>query len=174
MRKIEIVEYNPSWPTAFQELAQVYAAALGEWLIGIEHVGSTAVPGLAAKPVIDIDLVIQDQAVLPVLVAPLAALGYQHLGNRGVKEREAFKQLDENAPYTTPKRTWPAHHLYVCLAAGAGLTNHLSLRNYLRTHPEQAQAYAALKRDLARRFPYASEQYVEGKTTFIGNIIGNG
>jgi len=99
-------------------------------------------------------------------------LGYRHLGDRGIKDREAFERLDENVPYTALKKTWPAHHLYVCLEGGTGLTNHLSFRNYLRTHPAQARAYAALKQELARRFPYASEQYVEGKTTFIRTIIG--
>ncbi|UOQ52028.1 GrpB family protein [Hymenobacter cellulosivorans] len=172
MQPIEIVDYNPAWPSWFEELKNVYATEVGPWVRAIEHVGSTSVPGLAAKPILDIDLIIESPGRLALLVEKLAGLGYQHAGDQGIPEREAFKRLDETVPYISPRRSWPAHHLYVCIAGSASLTNHLTLRNYLRTHPAQAQAYAALKRKLARQHPYAIESYVEGKTAFILDIIG--
>jgi len=91
--------------------------------IAIEHVGSTAVPGMAAKPVIDMDVVIASRTNLPSIVSRLGSLGYQHRGDLGIADREAFL-----AP-----RNQPAHHLYLCVENSLALKNHLAVRDYLRT-----------------------------------------
>lgn len=169
--KIEVVDYDDQWPDQFQALRAVYQRHVGHLVEGIEHVGSTSVPGLAAKPILDIDLIIRSWTVLPPIIDQLSQLGYEHQGNLGIKDREAFRRNDAQVPYDGSGQSWPAHHLYVCLAGGEGLTNHLTLRNFLRSHPDKAQEYAALKHELAARHPYDIEAYVAGKTDFIQAII---
>jgi GrpB-like predicted nucleotidyltransferase (UPF0157 family) len=158
---VVIVDYDPRWPGIFDILRARLAAALGALAQRIEHVGSTAVPGLAAKPVIDIDVVIASQADLPAVVAALRPLGYEHEGDLGVPGREAF---------TSPPGL-PAHHLYACAADTPALARHLRLRDILRERPEVAAAYAALKRDLAVRFRHDRPGYTEAKTAFIEQVL---
>ena len=100
---VVIADYDPSWPATFEQLRDRLTGTLGLLAVAIEHVGSTAVPGLAAKPIIDLDVVIADRADLPAVIQQLRPLGYQHEGDLGVPGREAF---------TTP--AGPPHHLYVC------------------------------------------------------------
>ena len=93
MKKPIIVEdYNPIWPTYFESFRQVYNQYAGDFLIDIQHVGSTSVPGLAAKPIIDIDIIVADEKNKLAVIKALAVLGYQHQGDLGVKGREAFKK----------------------------------------------------------------------------------
>ena len=158
---IVLVEYDPGWPTLFHELSIPVQNALGDIAVGIEHIGSTAVPGLLAKPVIDIDVVIRSLSDLPIAVTRLAVLGYTHQGDLGIHGREAFR-----APASSP-----AHHLYVCPVDGAELRRHRQFRDYLRTHPEVANKYAALKRDALRRFPLDRIAYTTAKSDFIEEVL---
>src|SRR5579859_2546369 len=100
---VVIVDYDPLWPTVFETLAKAVSNALGPLLMRIEHVGSTAVPGLPAKPIIDLDAVVRSGDVSEA-IRRLSSIGYAHLGDRGVTGREALA-----APESAP-----AHHLYVC------------------------------------------------------------
>ncbi len=95
---IDIVTYNHEWPQQFQELKAVYSSALGDQVISIEHVGSTSVPGLAAKPVLDIDIIVADEAHLNKVIPVIVLLGYQFMGDMGIKDRYAFKRLSEFSP----------------------------------------------------------------------------
>jgi GrpB-like predicted nucleotidyltransferase (UPF0157 family) len=158
---VELSDYDPGWPAAFALLRDRVHGALGPLALRIEHVGSTAVPGLAAKPIIDLDVVIANMAVLPRVIAGLAALGYQHEGDLGLRGREAF---------ASPEGT-PAHHLYVCPAGSPELARHLAFRDYLRGDRGQARAYADLKRGLARQFGADREAYTRGKTAFIERAL---
>ena len=101
-----VVDYDPAWPATFARLRERVVEALGPLALAVEHVGSTAVPGLAAKPIVDLDVVIAHRSDLPEVVRRLRPLGYRHEGDLGVTGREAF---------TTPGGL-PAHHLYVCAA----------------------------------------------------------
>lgn len=136
--------------------------AVADVAVSIEHVGSTAVPGLAAKPVIDIDIVIRAPHDLPAIVHRLAVLGYRHRGNLGIEDREAFRAPAES---TIP------HHLYVCASGSLPLRNHLALRDHLRANPTDAAAYSALKRNLAAQHPHDMDRYIEGKSNFILDIL---
>jgi len=153
---VELSEYDPTWPERFLVLAERVQTALGERILRIEHVGSTAVPGLVAKPIIDFDVVVRPTEV-QVAIELLASLGYLHEGNLGIEGREAFR--------------WPPaqerHHLYLCVPDSAGLRDHLLFRDHLRTHPEIAQQYAALKRSLARQHRSDRDRYQAGKSAFI-------
>jgi GrpB-like predicted nucleotidyltransferase (UPF0157 family) len=125
-----IVDYDPHWPDLFKELRAPVVAELGDLAVGVEHVGSTAVPGLAAKPIIDMDVVVPSVADIPEAIRRLAVLGYVHRGDLGIAGREAF---------TSPAGK-PRHHLYVCSLGSEELRRHRSLRDYLLTHPDDARA----------------------------------
>ena len=159
--RIVIVEYNPDWPSLFQELSIPVKNVLGEIAVAIEHIGSTAVPGLAAKPIIDMDVVIPSRSDLSAAVARLAILGYTHQGDLGISGREAFL-----APASKPE-----HHLYVCPVDGEELRRHRLFRDELIAHPETAGRYATIKKDAARyRFRMTVPPFV-AKTRFIEEVL---
>jgi GrpB-like predicted nucleotidyltransferase (UPF0157 family) len=114
-----IVDYDPHWPDLFEELRAPVVAALGDLIVCVEHVGSTAVPGLAAKPIIDMDVVVPSVADIPEAIRRLAILGYVHRGDLGISGREAL---------TSPAGK-PSHHLYVCALDSEELRRHRSLRD---------------------------------------------
>jgi GrpB-like predicted nucleotidyltransferase (UPF0157 family) len=158
---IIVVDYNPNWPVVFETLRVEIAGALGDLPLTIEHVGSTAVPGLAAKPVIDIDVLLRSAPDLSVCIERLAGIGYEHRGDLGVPEREAFA--------TPPGR--PAHHLYVCPPESREFRRHVALRDYLRAHPADASAYGELKRSLAIRYRDERAAYGDSKREFIESLL---
>jgi GrpB-like predicted nucleotidyltransferase (UPF0157 family) len=166
-RPVIIEDYSPRWPLVFDELRAVVAAALGNLAVVIEHVGSTSVPGLCAKPIIDLDVILESRERLPAVIAALGALGYVHQGDLGITGREAFAARDVHVPYALPARNWMDHHLYVCAKDNLNLYRHLKFRDYLRTHPIAASAYGDLKRQLASRFRHDRDAYCESKTEFI-------
>lgn len=161
MNPILIQDYDPRWPGQFETLRSRVASALGALAAAIEHVGSTAVPGLAAKPIIDLDIVLASAADFPLVVERLASFGYVHEGDLGIAGREAFKDPPGPIP----------HHLYVCYPGSKPYWEHLAFRNHLRTHPEDSQAYGELKRRLALQFPNDREAYTQAKTEFIVTIL---
>jgi GrpB-like predicted nucleotidyltransferase (UPF0157 family) len=159
--RIIIEHYDPLWPQRFETLRSRIAGTLGDMATAIEHIGSTAVPGLAAKPIIDIDVLLQSSTDLPLVISRLASLGYEHRGNLGIPGREAFR---------TPPNDFP-HHLYVCPPDSPEYRRHIAVRDHLRTHPEDASAYAVLKRNLARTLGDRREAYNEAKSEFVANIV---
>ncbi len=158
---IQVVDYDLDWPRKFDQLKSWIWPSVCDVAVAIEHVGSTSVPGMMAKPVIDMDVVIKSMVDLPLVIERLTSLGYRHRGNLGVEGREAF---------LSPKNR-PDHHLYVCAQNSSALGNHLAVRDHLRSHPHDAAAYCALKRRLAEQFPRERERYVEGKTAFLLSIL---
>lgn len=160
IRIIAVLEYDPNWAEEFQTYAVELRSALGNLVMSIEHVGSTSVVGLVAKPVIDIDVVISSRIVLGQVIQKLAKLNYGHEGNLGIPGREGFM--------------WPEgkrHHLYVCSVDTPNLHNHLVFRDYLRAHSEAVKAYGELKRELSERYINDMDAYGEAKTDFIQSII---
>jgi len=160
-RPIVVVDYDPAWPAVFEQLRARTWPAVSDFATGIEHVGSTAVPGLAAKPIIDMCVVVASEADVARAIERLAPLGYRHLGNLDVEGREAFARPPD----------LPEHNMYVCLTGGLGLENQLAVRDYLRAHPEAAREYGELKRRLAKEFPDDIESYVFGKTDLVMSIL---
>jgi len=156
-----IKDYDPRWPQLFEMLRSRIAAVLDELAISIEHVGSTAVQGLAAKPVIDIDVLLKSSTDLAVVIRKLTDLGYEHLGDLGISGREAFRA---NAAAVQ-------HHLYVCPVGSLEYDRHIAFRNYLRAHAADANAYALLKRQLATKFGSDREGYNEAKSEFVQRIL---
>lgn len=160
MSVVIVVDYDPNWPRLFESLRAVIWTAVSDVAISIEHIGSTAVPGLAAKPLIDLDVVVPEPQV-SLGIARLAALGYEHQGDQGVPQREAFRR---------PPGT-PPHHLYLCPSSSLALANHLAVREHLRANPFEAQAYGALKKRLALDFRDDIDGYVEAKTAFLTALL---
>jgi len=171
-KKIHISPYNPIWAQQFDTLKELLLAHISVPIVSLQHVGSTSVVGLAAKPVIDMDIIVKkDGQIMAQLIKDLEKLGYKHVGDLGISGREAFKRHDQYTPNIGTAIIRPIHHLYVCTENSIGLRNHLQLRNYLRTHPVAANAYGALKQKLAQQFPHDMDAYVTGKTAFITNIL---
>lgn len=158
---IIVVDYDPSWVATFSRLKGLVAESLGGLSAVIEHVGSTAVPGAAAKPVIDIDVVLPSTDFVPRAIQLLAEAGYRHLGDLGIIGREAFES----------PAGLPAHHLYVVVLGNSEHTRHLHFRDYLRKHPKDAERYSALKRLLAARFRDDREAYTDAKSAFVEEIL---
>lgn len=171
-QRIIIADYSPSWALTFQQLKLIYQFHLDNLITDIQHVGSTAVNGLAAKPIIDIDIIINDKENLKFVIKKLEALGYEHRGNLGITDREAFKQKSNKVPFAPPHK-WQKHNLYVCPSDSISLKNHLALRDSLRNNSEKAKEYAELKKRLALENPYEMDLYIERKTPFITSILKN-
>jgi GrpB-like predicted nucleotidyltransferase (UPF0157 family) len=157
---ILIEEYDARWTDSFAALAARVKTSLGDLVLRIEHVGSTAVTGLAAKPVIDLDVVVS-QADLPEAIQCLARLEYVHEGDLGIAGREAFR--------SPPGGT--RHHLYLLAEDAKELQRHLAFRDRLRADPILRDAYAVLKRSLAARYPGDREAYSRGKSSFITRVL---
>jgi len=167
---IRIVPYDEQWEFEFLLLQQVLSNSLGELVKCFEHVGSTSVKGLAAKPIIDLDLVINANDEFEKVSLKLQDLGYLYEGNLGIEGREAFARKDEFVPWGVDQTHWLEHHLYVCTKDSAELHRHLTFRNYLREHPEVASSYEHLKISLAKKSTSRSE-YMEAKGEFIRGIL---
>jgi len=159
---VAICDYNPAWANQFADLSARIVASLQSIVLRIEHVGSTAVPGLAAKPIVDMDVVLPSSVDLPRAIRLLADLGYVHEGDLGVSGREAFRCPSGEA----------RHHLYVLIEGAAELRRHIAFRDALRADAVLRDEYAQLKRLLAAQYPGDREAYTQGKSTFIEAVIG--
>ncbi len=168
-----ICDYDPTWPIKFHELKEVYQEALGDLIFSVEHVGSTSVSGLAAKPILDIDIVIESYKVFPQVCHILEKLGYIYEGERGIPDRHSFKRSDEHVPYHISEERWMEHHLYLCPIESLELKRHLSFRNYLRGEPQTMREYERLKRELAAKFRFNRDAYCNGKSQFIEGVLKN-
>ena len=158
---VVIQDYDPLWPYLFERLRSRIATVLADMADAIEHVGSTSVPGLAAKPIIDMDVLLKSSSDLPLAIARLASIGYEHRGDLGVTGREAFR---------APAREY-AHHLYVCPPGSIAYLEHIRVRDHLRSNQNDAEAYADLKRNLAGKFRNDREAYNEAKNEFVQGIL---
>lgn len=159
---IEVVDHDPTWATTFEALRDRYRTLLADVpLVGIEHVGSTAVPDLAAKPVIDADIVVE-RVHLDAATRALVAGGFAPLGERGIVDRYAFR-----APADVVRT-----NTYVVVAGSVALRNHLAVRDRLRTDPVMRERYGALKRRLAASTDDI-DVYVEGKSALIQEILAD-
>lgn len=161
-KRVMVLPYDARWKSDFAQIKQEIDAAIGDLIVGIEHVGSTSVEGLSAKPCIDIDVIIRDYSVFDAVVARLGAIGYTHEGNLGIAEREAFKYVDKPHLQT--------HHLYVCPQDSRELHRHITFRDYLRRTPDAARRYGAVKEKAALLFPDDIEKYIAYKSPCIQEL----
>ena len=160
-KRVVVLPYDEKWKQDFIDIKNEIEAVLGTIAISIEHVGSTSVEGLAAKPIIDIDVVVRKKDVQAAIDA-LGTIGYIHEGNLGIEGREAFAYEG--------KEHLRAHHLYVCPEDSEELKRHLSFRDYLRVHKDAVQQYSAVKYEGANLYPDDIEKYIEHKSPVIEKI----
>ncbi|KRE37323.1 GrpB family protein [Paenibacillus sp. Soil522] len=156
-----VVEYDPIWVLLYEKLRGFVLPVLSDLEVTIEHVGSTSVPGLAAKPIVDMDVVVSTQADVQTAIQRLATLGYVHEGDLGATGQEAFIPPDGV--------TW--HHLYVCTIENAEYKRHILFRDYLRSHPEDAKMYGDLKLELGQRFHNDRLAYTNAKSDLVKGIL---
>ncbi len=158
-----IVGYDPAWPVMFEREAAAIGAALGDLAVRIEHVGSTSVPGLAAKPVIDIQVSVVSLTPRTPIVDALAGIGYRHQIDPIEAEHEYFSLgYEPDAPRKV--------HIHVCEVGSTWERRHLAFRDFLRSHSDAAATYESLKRRLAEQHPRDVYTYTDGKTAFITEI----
>lgn len=161
-KKVIVLPYDRGWKADFDAIRREIEGAVGHLICGVEHVGSTSVEGMSAKPCIDLDVVIGRREDFAAVAEGLAAIGYVHEGDLGIPGREAFKYEDK--PHL---RT---HHLYVCTRDCRELHRHVTFRDYLRSHPEAVARYSAVKEEAARLYPDDIDGYIRHKSPCIGEL----
>ena len=166
-----IEQYNPAWKSGFDQLKQTLSSLLSGFIIDIQHVGSTSIPGMVAKPVLDVDIIIGEESLLAGISACLENAGYTNRGDQGIPGRFAFRQQSVFTPETPDRQKWMEHHLYVCYADSLALKNHLLVRDALLQDAQLMTQYAGLKMQLASTPGMSREEYTRQKTTFILSVL---
>ncbi len=167
-RRIEVVAYNNRWPDLFKAEAATLARVFKHCLVGLHHIGSTAVPGLAAKPTIDILIEVKVGTSVCDYYKAMRQLGYKCRG-------ECLDAVIPGTPgrYYFPKVVNAQHvlHVHVCHEGHCQIVELLSLRDYLRTHANQVESYGKHKAILAAQFPYNKTAYINGKDAMVKELI---
>lgn len=157
-----IVDYDPQWPVRYEAERERIGAAIGNFIDDIQHIGSTAVPGLSSKPIIDILVVVPSLAQVESCLAPLQKLGYEYMGEYGIPGRHYFLKKEQRLH---------AFHLHMCEADHSTATQCVVFRDFLRLHPVDAHEYSELKKVLADQYGADRNGYTKGKTTFIEAML---
>lgn len=160
MDKVFLLDYDPRWPDLYEEERAKIAGTLADLVVDIHHIGSTSVPGLAAKPVIDILVGVKHLDLTSTHMAEMTAVGYEYRGDAGISGRLFFRK---GIPRT--------HHVHVVRYGDEIWDNHLLFRDYLQAHPGEARRYAELKRQLASSYKYDRARYTESKSPFITSVL---
>lgn len=171
-----IVDYCEEWIADFKALKETITCRFRDFDYSIEHIGSTAVPGMAAKPIIDIDVVYYADDDFQKIREALVALNYYHNGDQGIEGREVFKR---SSGTKHPVLDQIRHHLYVCPDDSEELKKHLIIRDYLRAHAEVREDYIRRKKEIARtvqqdRKAYAQHKQTEMRSFFDGILKKHG
>jgi GrpB-like predicted nucleotidyltransferase (UPF0157 family) len=157
--RVEVVAYDPRWKAGAEAEAGQIHAALGDIIFAIHHIGSTAIPGIFAKPILDFLLEVKGLTRLDDRIPSMEGLGYEPMGEYGIPGRRFFRKLGAGG-----KRT---HHVHAFETGSPELGRHLAFRDYMIAHPEAALQYSALKRNLAQKYPDDIDAYMDGKDIFI-------
>jgi GrpB-like predicted nucleotidyltransferase (UPF0157 family) len=159
MRKVEVTLHNPKWREAFEVESKSVADALGENVVAVHHIGSTAIPNIYAKPIIDLLVEVKDIIKVDEKSLAMESLGYEVMGEFGIPGRRFFRKDDQEHIRT--------HHIHTFEIASAQVERHLAFRDYMLAHSEEAQKYSELKRELAKKYPQNIDKYINGKDGFI-------
>jgi GrpB-like predicted nucleotidyltransferase (UPF0157 family) len=159
MTTVIVAPHDQAWQRHFDEEARRLAEHLGKIVVHVHHIGSTAIPGLPAKPVIDVLMEVLDLKALDAATPVLTALGYEAMGEYGIPRRRYFRKNDASG-----RRT---HQVHAFERGTPEVERHLAFRDYMIAHPAAARAYGDLKQALALRHPHDIEAYMDGKDTFV-------
>ncbi len=157
-RDVELVPHNPEWSQLADEEAQRIQDGLSFPIIGIYHIGSTSIPGIKAKPILDFVMEVEDLEVVIQSIQEFEALGYESKGEYGIPGRQFFTRDTDGER---------SHHLHVFQTGHPDIERHTVFRDFLRANPQAAREYEKLKEGLAKRFPKQSGSYTEAKSDFI-------
>lgn len=157
-----VVPYDPRWPCEFQRASSEVSLAMGPVVMAVHHIGSTSIPGLLAKPVIDMLAEVSDLSAVDQRAAVMTGLGYGVMGEFGITGRRYFRRNDSQG-----RRT---HQIHAFVAGSFNVIRHLAFRDYLRAHPMPTRQYGELKRRLAVAHSHDIEAYMDGKDAFVRTI----
>ena len=160
MRGIEVIDYQEIWPQLFSVARDLLLKTLGEIVVDIQHIGSTSVPGLAAKPIIDILLEVKDIGALDSSESLMKSIGYEPKGEFGILGRRHYQKGGDNR----------SHHIHAFESGDFNLIRHLAFRNYLRCHPEIVKEYGKLKKKIADACNNDIKLYCDGKDQYVKNL----
>jgi GrpB-like predicted nucleotidyltransferase (UPF0157 family) len=163
---VVLVDYDPAWPALFERERAHIAPAVAAFAVAIEHVGSTAVPGLCAKPIVDMLLTVERFGPPAEYIPALAPLGYDFRDDPANVDRHAFGVRD-----ALGRRPVPGYNVHIEQHGGHGPRQFLAFRDYLRAHPDTAREYCALKRALAVAHGSDRDAYTEAKTDFVRTVL---
>jgi GrpB-like predicted nucleotidyltransferase (UPF0157 family) len=169
-KPVIIHEYNPRWPVDFEDISAHLYATLAGMRVAVEHIGSTAVPSLASKDILDIVIVYEGDAEFQHVKTALRGIGLDHVGDQGIPEREVFK-AHEAGPTLPNGRPWPRVHLYACRSGCTALSRMLTFRDLLKANPGLRERYAELKKQLADSYGSDREGYTNAKSRFIESAL---
>ncbi|MCG3226558.1 MAG: GrpB family protein [Candidatus Heimdallarchaeota archaeon] len=159
---VKLKDYNKEWSNLFDKEAKLISSAISNYLVDIQHIGSTAIPNTVAKPIIDMAVAIDNLSNIEQVVTLLEEEGYEYRGEQGIPDRHLFVKGDEES------RT---HHIHVMVNTSYEWKKHILFRDYLRQHTLEAEQYSELKKKLADKFELDREKYTDGKEEFILKII---
>jgi len=157
---VRLVTYSQEWAKLFDEEKQLLTALIGEYVIDIQHIGSTSIPGMIAKPILDIGIAIADFEEGKRCIEPIESLGYEYKGENGIPRRHYFVKGD---PTT--------HHLHIVEIDSEEWKKNITFRDALRKNENLAKEYAELKLNLAEKFKYDRVAYTDGKTDFVNYVL---
>lgn len=158
--RVSLLPYHPAWQDLFEQERDILRASLGDLVLEVQHVGSTSIPGMVAKPILDIAIAVRDFDEAKACVAPIEQLGYLYRGELGIPRRHYFVKGE---PRT--------HHIHMLEITSQEWKNHLLFRDILTRDPQKARAYANLKIELAQRFPNDRGAYTDAKAPLIQQIL---
>lgn len=160
-RKVEVLDYDAAWQTAYAREVETLANVFKDEAAVFHHFGSTSVPGLSAKPIVDILVEVRDIQRVDALNAEMSARGYLVKGEYGIAGRRFFVKGTEEER---------SHHVHVYQKGNPEIATHLDFRDYLLAHPEAARAYGGLKQNLARQYPTDMDAYIAGKDALVKEL----
>jgi GrpB-like predicted nucleotidyltransferase (UPF0157 family) len=161
---VRLAPYEDEWTCLYEEEKARLQAAVGDQVLDIQHVGSTAIPGIVAKPILDVAVAVRSFEAAFVCIEPIVALGYEYHGENGIPRRHYFVLRDPDTGHTLI-------HLHMNELDGPDWENQILFRDYLLAHPEAAAEYATLKRDLATQYPQDRDAYTDAKAPFIQQVL---
>lgn len=161
VREIQVVPYDSRWPERFAREADRLRAIFGAQVVAIHHIGSTAIPNVSAKPIIDVLVEVVSIEAIDAFNQEMIERGYLPKGEFGIPGRRFFIKGTEERRF---------HHVHVFQAGDPEMERHLAFRDYMIAHPDEAEAYTVLKRELAREFPHDAEGYMAGKNDFVVEV----
>jgi len=159
-RRVGVVSYNPNWKDMCKEESEKIKNILNDIIVDIHHIGSTAIPGIKAKPVIDILVEVKDIEAVDQYNNKMEELGYEVMGEYGIPKRRFFRKGGNN-------RT---HHIHIFQVGNEEIERHINFKEYLIAHPDKAREYSKLKEKLTNKYTYDVENYTNGKSDFIKEI----